>query len=117
MLRVLSLCLVVLAGPASANYCPPEHIVHTTRWPGEPVEQPPASPATLFGAIAGLIAGLLLGSMLRTSPTQASVLAAIDKAFDGRLGEAGTHSRGKFPPALEAARKSVKGEVAKVFKG
>lgn len=118
MLRVTAICLALLIGPASANYCPPEPMRYErTHWPGQPVAQPEGTGIgfPLLVGLLALLAGILIGATLRGSPTQTAVLAAIDKAFDGRIGEAGNHSRKKFPPALEATRKSVKDAVVKVF--
>jgi len=120
MLRAIAICLALLIGPASANYCPSEPPRYErTHWPGQPVAQPESDGIgfPLLVGLLALLAGMLIGATLRTTPTQAAIIAAIDKAFDGRIGEAGSHSRKKFPPALEATRKSVKDAVGKVFTG
>lgn len=72
-------------------------------------------PQLLLVALVAFVAGLLLGGLISARPSLAEVIAAIERAFVGRVREAGAHSRKKLPPALDAARTAVIGEVRKLW--
>lgn len=102
--------------PSYAGYCPEPY--GRPCWTETTIAQDRSdTPRTLLAAIIAFIAGLLVGTLIRPGPTLPSILTEIDKAIDGRVGEAGSHSRKKFPPALEAARRAVKAAVTKLYTG
>jgi hypothetical protein len=116
-MRWLVLIIAMLfAAPSHAGYCPDTY--GRPCWTETAVIQDQSdTPRTLLAAIIAFIAGLLVGTLIRPGPTLPSILSEIDRAMDGRVGEAGSHSRKKFPPALEAARRAVKAAVTKLYNG
>lgn len=117
MRRLATALLFLWAGieTSGANYCRPEwqESIHYPQYPQVIQSAPPdtwLSPETIFAVIATAIIFFILGGLFAVpgSVDKASVRSEIDRAFQGRQGEAETHGRErKLSRPLEAARKSV----------
>jgi hypothetical protein len=96
---------------SGANYCRPEwrESIHYPQIPQTYPPDPWMSIETMFAIVATAIVFFILGGLFNAgSVNKTAVRSEIDKAFNGRQGEAATHGREKkLSRPLEAARKSV----------